>query len=68
MLLAMYARVNFPKFAKVLESYVKNRGKEAVIAAAFTFSLTDTFWKISASTCLCLRGWKAFMKMEAIWI
>src|SRR5699024_12574104 len=35
--LAMYARVNFPKFAKVLESYVKNRGKEAVIAAAFTF-------------------------------
>lgn len=37
LLLAMYARVNFPKFAKVLESYVKNRGKEAVIAAAFTF-------------------------------
>lgn len=37
LLIAMYSRVNFPKFSKVLESYVKNRGKEVVIAAALTF-------------------------------
>ncbi|MGI6007596.1 MAG: DUF5717 family protein [Ruminococcus sp.] len=37
LLLSMYTRVNFPKLAKVLESYVKNRGKEVVIAAAFTY-------------------------------
>ncbi len=37
LLIAMYTRVNPPRLAKVLESYVKNRGKELVIQAAFTY-------------------------------
>ncbi len=37
LLVAMYTRKDHARLAKVLESYVKNRGRELVINAAFTF-------------------------------
>lgn len=37
LLLAMFTRSYRPKLSKVLEGYVRNRGKEVVIVAAFTF-------------------------------
>lgn len=37
LLMAMYSRVYRPKLSRVLEGYIRNRGKESVVAAFITF-------------------------------